>query len=796
MPNMTTGNTEKDSTEFGVKMGKFIESEWFYGANSSYNKRKAYYAELRDHLSGNVDVSDKRDMFIANKDASALGIDWKYQSQMPVIINSALSGFSHNMFTTSFKGVDLNSQKERTNFRKQARKNMYGADAAKYISESMGMDLMPKGYTPSSEERLNLYMEMDFKPQNETAAEIGVNAVFDINNYDHIHRDLATDMLLGGEIIGACHYDPDKGIRLRYVSPERFIQNNDVTMTSDNTGGVYYGEVMRVTIDDIHRMSGGKLTKDQLKELADKTSQSYSYVDDYASFSGEMKEFELDVFYFTFKTTRDRIHKKKHNKHGSYKYVRKEDDYELPIESRSTIFNSPYEVWYEGIYVPSTNILLQYGVVDNMMRDPKNNRKALAPYVVYKSKTESLGSRVVSISDEIYRTAIRIRQLIQKMRPKGIAIDMSVFKDITMANGQKLTARQQYDIFMEDGNLLFNGKDLITDELETRKPIEDIPSSFDEGITKLMAYKQSLKEELDSLTGIDATARGVAPSSRTSSDVYRGVLNASKDSISDAYFGMMSFQKRVSEIVLSRLQNAAIYHNSRQFVENLLGEYTTDVLAGVEKLKHSYFVINVELLPTQEQKAKLSEDLGLALQAGTISAADKAEVEDVRNIKFAKRLLRIREKENLDRADKQRAEEQKGRMAEINAKTQAERESIQFKAQVDAAVEMQKINAKGQIDMTLKKADMTLESLKGQWAYTIANAGTANKWALEQFKETAKDNRSRQESTQQGEIMDRKEKGMPPKDFTMDNRPNVKPDIPMPQMPNVAGNGEVLTENQ
>lgn len=788
LPDMTVGNTEKDSAEFGLNMAKFIESEWFYGNKPAYGERAQFYKELRDHYSGTVDVSDRKDKFIKNKDASTIGIDFTYQSQMPAIVNSALSGFSHNMFVTTFKGVDMNSQAERTNFRRQARKNMYGGDAAAKISEALQIDLMPKGYTPSSEEMLNLYMEMDYKPQNEVAAEIGVNAVYDVNNYDHIHRDLAIDGLLGGEFVAACHYDSEKGINIRYVPPERYITNRDTTNTSDNRGGIYHGEVMRVTISDIAKIAGGALTEDQLKELDDITGTSAgTMVEDYDATFNRVKDLDVEIFYFTFKTTRNRKYKKKYNKHGGYHYIRKNDDYELPVESRSTIFNSPYEVWYEGILVPNTNILLQYGLVDSMMRDPKNNRKAMPSYIYFKSKSESLGSRIMSKSDEIYSTTLKIRQLIQKIVPKGVAIDISVFKDIQMKNGQVLTVQQQYDIYMEDGNLLYEGRDLIDDDgLVQRPPIQDIPSSVDNGISQLMGYRESLRRELDILTGIDAVARGGAPSSRTSSDVYRGVLNAAKDSISDVYFGMMSVQKRLSEVILSRLQNASVYKNSRQFVENLLGEYTTDILAGVDKLKHSYFVLNVELLPTQEQKAKLSEDLQIALQAGTISASDKTEVEDVRNITFAKRLLRIKEKENLDRKAKEAADERNARMAEIQAKSQAQKEDIEFKARVEASVRMQELSAKGQIEMALKRADMSIESLKGQWAYTIANAGASNKWDLEKYKETAKDNRSRQEATQQGEILDRKDKGAAPKDFTLENAPNVVPNIEMPEAPNVA----------
>src|SRR5690606_14911769 len=107
------------------------------------------------------------------------------------------------------------------------------------------------------------------------------------------------------------------------------------------------------------------------------------------------------VVHFCFKANRYEIKKKKYNSHGGYKYINKPDDWVPPVGMKSEVIRVPYEVWYEGIYIPGAEIVLDYKLCDNMLRDPKNKRKAIAPYIMYRLSSESIGQKIVDISDKI-----------------------------------------------------------------------------------------------------------------------------------------------------------------------------------------------------------------------------------------------------------------------------------------------------------------------------------------------------------------------------------------------------------
>jgi hypothetical protein len=185
---------------------------------------------------------------------------------------------------------------------------------------------------------------------------------------------------------------------------------------------------------------------------------------------------------------------------------------------------------------------------------------------------------------------------------------------------------------------------------------------------------------------------------------------------------------------------------------------------------HLYdFGIFIELMPDEEEKAMLENNIQMALQQKLIELADAIDLREIKNIKLANQLLKIRRQK---KAEKDQAMQQQN----IQAQSQANQQSTQAKAQAD----MQASQAKAQAEITLlqTKAQMDAQKMQQEVAYkkelmemefnfnmqlkqTEVEA-TQNK---EKEKEDRKDQRTKIQATQQSEMIDQRNNQKPPKNF-------------------------------
>jgi hypothetical protein len=779
MPNMAVSNAEKDSYKFGLEFGRYIETQWMHGRRDINAERIRL---LRDHLEGTVNTDRFKPMFTTSEDASALNLDWTYQSDIPRFITSITEGFSYDMYRTYVKGIDAYSSKQRTQFKTEKTRDLYTKDVSAKLSDMFGEDFMPKGYQPKSLEELNIYMELEYKQGHEIALEIGIQKVMDVNDWREVFNHLVEELALIGRGVIKTEYDSDKVIKMRVVPYERMIHSIDLDNSRDRRGTYYFGEVRTLTVADVARLTGGNLTSEQLQQLAamSKTDvRGYRSIDE---FDDDMLDKTVTVIQFCFNTHRDRIYKKKGNRHGKYKMLRKEDDWRPAEGSMAQLVNSPYEVWYEGTYVCGTDIMLTYGLMDNIARDPKSKRKALPPYAMYKLSTESIGSRIASICDDIYVTKIKIRQLQQKLRPSGVAIDIDGLSEVKLSSGQTISPIEQIRIFNEDGNLLYSGQNLIDEMGGSRLPLKEIPGSTGQDLQQLVNIYNTYVNQLHEITGINQQAVGGAPPARTSSAVYQGTINSAQKVVNNIYNGMLNIQQRVAEVIVSRLQNAALRKDTKKIVDALLGEYTTDIISDMAQLHMYQYVLGVDVKPTDEERARLIQDLSLALQSGAISIVDKIDIENIDNIKLARQMIKIRDVERKKEAEKMEAIKTQNRVQEINAQKQAELEALKYKSAIETEQKLAEINAKGQITAFEWQARMQETSLKGQWDMEIAKIQSGAKYQLDSEKEDRKDKRQRELKTMESEMIEQRKGEASPKDFT-------EPDIPtLAAPPNVTQN--------
>ena len=188
------------------------------------------------------------------------------------------------------------------------------------------------------------------------------------------------------------------------------------------------------------------------------------------------------------------------------------------------------------------------------------------------------------------------------------------------------------------------------------------------------------------------------------------------------------------------------------------------------KRQHLYdFGIFIELTPDDEEKAMLENNIQMALQQQLIELADAIDLRDIKNIKLANQLLKLRREKKLAK-DQQMQQQNMQMQAQTNMQTQQasaqlEVQKEQAKAQAEAQLEQMKAQMEAQKmeqEVMHKKELMQLEF---QMNMQLQQMETQNVQAKEKEKEDRKDERTRIQASQQSELIDQRKSEKPPKNF-------------------------------
>jgi hypothetical protein len=181
------------------------------------------------------------------------------------------------------------------------------------------------------------------------------------------------------------------------------------------------------------------------------------------------------------------------------------------------------------------------------------------------------------------------------------------------------------------------------------------------------------------------------------------------------------------------------------------------------------FGIFIELTPDDEERAVLENNIQAAVSAGMIDLSDAIDLRDIKNIKLANQLLKVRKKEKQMLDQKM---QQENMQAQAQANAQASEAAAASEVQKQQALTQQKISfeqAKAQIDYqklmqeaALKKELMQLEF---QMNMQLKGMEVQGKKIEAQSKEDRKDDRTKIQASQQSELINQRQNDLPPQNF-------------------------------
>ena len=225
---------------------------------------------------------------------------------------------------------------------------------------------------------------------------------------------------------------------------------------------------------------------------------------------------------------------------------------------------------------------------------------------------------------------------------------------------------------------------------------------------------------------------------------------------------MLFLTARAAECLSLRVADIIEYSPTRDAFIQAIGAHNVATLEEMSELHLYDFGIFIELLPDEEEKAILEQNIQVALAQQTLDLDDAIDLRTVRNVKLANQLLKVKRKKKMERDQKMQQEniqaQSQANIEAQNAAAQAEMQKNQAKTQQDAELEQTKNDLKItylQQEAAVKKDLMAYEfELNSKLEATKRDSGNQ----MEAMREDRKDQRvDRQASHQMGMIDKRKE---------------------------------------
>ena len=774
-PSQAVSDMEKMSFEYGAKVGSAIEHEWFSNNNNSnrYNTYRQSFHSLRLYSRGEQSIKKYKDELSINGDLSYLNLDWKPVPIIPKFVDIVVNGMADRSNDIKAYSQDPSSIKERTDYVSSIISDMEAKGFNDQMAQQFGVDIYEtdQNKLPATTEELQLHMQLDYKQSIEIAEEEAINSVFDKNKYDYLSKRVNKDLVVLG--IGAVKnsFNKSEGIKIEYVDPADLIYSYTDSPYFDD---IYYiGEVKQVYANELKK-EFPELTDEELKQCIDEGS---AYRDNSSFNKKEDDNNSVSVLYFEYKTYMNQVYKIKNTATGGKRAIEKGDTFNPPANESFERVDRVIEVVYEGVKIlgSGSDKILKWELKKNMIRPKADTTKAMMSYTIcapkmYEGRIESLVGRVTGFADMIQLTHLKLQQVMSKMVPDGVYLDADALAEIDLGNGTNYNPAEALNMFFQTGSVIGRSMTQDGDMNRGNRPIQELNTSAKGGkIQSLIHTYNYYLQMMRDVTGLNEARDGSMPDKDALVGVQKIAAANSNTATRHILQSSLFITLSTAECIAMRISDVIEYSPTRDSFIKSLGQFNVSTLEEMSNLHLHDFGIFLELTPDEEEKAMLENNIQMALQQKSIDLEDAIDIREVRNIKLANQLLKIRRKAK-QALDQQIAQQNIQKQAEANAAAAERATAAEMqKSQALAQTEMQLEQAKSQFEMQklereaqIKKELMQLEF---EMNMQLKQIDTQSHNQKESQKEDRKDERTKIQATQQSELIEQRKKDTGPKDF-------------------------------
>jgi len=778
-PNQMASDEEKSSEKYGLKVAKSIEGEWFKrkGNTCRFYDQWGEYHRLRLYARGEQPVQKYKDELSINGDMSMINLDWSPIPIIPKFVDIVVNGMNDRLYKVKAEAQDIMSAEKRSAFQDMIEKEMVAKQFISLTKEQFGIDVsnMDPDKLPTDDEELSLYMQLKYKPGVEIAEEVAIDTIFKMSDYPELKKLYDYDVTTIGVGVMKHEFLVNDGVNIEYVDPANWIHS--YTEKEDFSDCYYFGEVKQVHYTELLKINPD-LTDEQLTEIKNSSAAWNNYFPIIRNYQDDTFLNEVvTLLYFNYKTTKRFVWKKKILENGGERVIRKGDTFYPPTGEGVPfeVIEAPREVWYDGILVGGSNILLKWEMMRNMVRPKSASQKAMPNYVahaprMYKGNIESLVRRMVPFADQIQLTHLKLQQVMSRVVPDGVFIDADGLNEVDLGNGAAYNPEDALKLYFQTGSVVGRSYTQDGDFNNARIPIQELNSNSGQSkMAALIGNYNHYMNMIRDVTGINEVRDGSSPNPDALVGVQKMAALSSNTATRHILNSGLNVTKRMAECVSLRLADILEYADFREEFAMQIGKYNVAILDDIKDLYLHDFGIFIDLSPDEEEKQALEANISIALQQQTIDLEDAIDIRNINNIKLANEMLKVKRRRRMEEQQQQKQQEMQMQL-QSNLQTQqsaAEQKSqliqleAQAKAQVKQAESMYEIE-KMRAEVEAKRELMDLEF---QYNMKLKGIEVAGLMEREGDKEKAKDDRIDKQASRQSALITQRKNNLPTQNF-------------------------------
>ena len=781
-PDQVVSDAEKATIEYGLQVSRAIEQEWFNYGGAGSNRYAANwnnFHNLRLYARGEQSVQKYKDELAINGDLSYLNLDWKPVPILSKFSNIVANGITQKQYDITSYAQDPESLKKRTDYAENILFDMVTKEARKKASEVIPMNLsksgMSDGELPESLEERDLHMQLRYKPAIEIAEEEAINTVLATNEYDLTRARVNQDLVNIGIGITKTSFNPAEGIVVDYVDPAYCVWS----YTEDpHFEDIYYvGEVKSITLSELK------------KEFPNISNEELERIQKYPGNRRMIRGFEnydynaVQVLYFEYKTYTDQVFKIKKTDSGLEKAIEKTDAFNPPPNDNFDRVSRSIEVLYEGAKVIGTDIMLKWEMSENMTRPLADTTRVEMSYSMcaprmYKGVIQSLISKCVGFADVIQLTHLKIQQVLSRMVPDGVFLDVDGLAEVDLGNGTTYNPQEALNMYFQTGSVVGRSMTQEGDLNRGKVPIQELTSSS--GISKIQslitAYNYNMQMIRD-VTGLNEARDGSMPDANALVGLQKMAANTSNTATKHIQDASIQLTLSTCENISLKINDVLNFPLTKNSLMNSISTFNVETLREIESLNLHDFGIFLEMEPDDEERAELQKNIQIALQTKEIDIEDSIDINQIKNLKLANEMLKLKRKKKLER---EQALVQQNIQAQAQANAESSEKAAMAEVQKQQALTAEKVaieQAKSNFEMQRMQTEAQIkkELMATEFQYNLQLAQMKAQATKEKEAEIQdrKDQRIEKEGTQQSQLIEQRQTQGLPRDFESAGNDNL-----------------------
>ena len=782
-PDQVVPDEVKQSIDYGKQVAQAIEGDWFSGTRSGvenrFNTNYNNFRTRRLYARAEQPVQKYKDELAINGDLSYLNLDWKPVPIIPKFVDIVVNGMDDKLYDIKAFAQDPESRIARSKYAEDILRDMQAKEFLQQIEQTIGINLFntqKPEELPENKEELDLHMMLSYKQASEIACEEAINNTLELNRYNLTKRRLIQDLVILGMSACKTSWNKSEGVTVDYVDPSHMVHSYSEDPNFEDLW--YVGEIKAVSLADCKKQFPN-LTNEELERLEQYQGNSqYLY-----NWNGKRDGNAIYIMYFEYKTYSEQVYKIKRTATGLEKSLEKPDTFNPASNDNFERVSRSIEVLYTGAKVLGYDMMLDWRLAENMTRPKSNLVKVNMNYTLcapqmYHGRINSLVGRMMGFADMIQLTHLKIQQVISKVIPDGVYLDVDGLAEVDLGNGTSYNAKEALNMYFQTGSILGRSMNTEGDPNGGRIPIQELVKN-DGGskINSLISTYQYYLQMIRDVTGLNEARDGSMPNSDSLVGLQKLAAANSNTATKHILNAYLYLTVRTCENIVLRTADSVEFALTEEALKNSISTWNVGQLKDLKNIHLYDFGIFFDMVPDEKEKEQLEANIQAALQSGSINLEDAIDIRQINNLKLANQMVKLKRKKAAEAA-------QAANLANIEAQGAANAQASEAaamaevnkrQAETDTKLKFEKGKSQFEIERMRVDAQIKRELMQLEFNYNmqLGQQKINRESDREQEIEDRKDKRTKIVGTQQSAIADQKSNNLLPINFEQNQDLNI-----------------------